>query len=261
MLSTETLATFGWLLWRDVRHIIKNFGDKVVDALIWSINYIIINTYIMPLFGVTETYGAFIWVGTIVTMAFFEAIYCANDIVADLAGDNVIEYHCTLPIPVWLLFIKMGISAMLHCMVLSICNVPLGMIMLYGKVDLSHANWFAFAAVFFAMNLFFGFFGLWIASWARDGMRFAYVYRRVANPLWLFGGYQFSWYILAQAFPRAALLTLFNPVLYAFEGLRATILGSQGYLNIWLCVGMLLLYTLIFGVWSIWWMKKRIDAV
>jgi hypothetical protein len=261
MIPREARIAFAWLLWRDVQRIAHSFTDKLIDAAVWSFNNIIISAYVLPLFGVSREYGPLIWIGTIATMAFFESIYCANDIVTDIATDNVIEYHCTLPLPSWLLFVKIALSAALHSMVLSIMNLPLGYLVLYGTVDLSQAHWYAFAAVFIAMNLFFGFFAVWVASWARDGLRFGYVYRRVVNPLWLFGGYQFSWYVLYNAYPRAALVALLNPILYAFEGLRGAVLGGDTYLNPWICSAMLFVYAILFAVWGGRWMKQRIDAV
>jgi len=261
IIPREARIAFAWLLWRDVRRVMDSLGDKMIDALVWSFNNIIINAYVMPLFGVSKSYGPLIWIGTIVSMAFFESIYFANDIVTDIATDNVVEYHCTLPLPSWLLFVKMALSAALHSMVLSIMNLPLGYVLLYKSVDLSQANWGAFAGVFLAMNLFLGFFAVWIASWARDGLRFGYVYRRVVNPLWLFGGYQFSWYILYQAYPRAGLVALLNPILYAFEGLRGSVLAGDMYINSWICAAVLSIYAALFAVWGVRWMKQRIDAI
>ena len=261
MATAKIARVFGWLLWRDIIILKKNIWGKLLDAFIWSTNYIIINTYIMPFFGVSPEYGSFIWVGTLVTMAFFESIYCANDIVTDLNGDKTVEHALTLPIPSWLIFIKMGLSIALNCMALSIFVVPLGKLILMDRLDLSNFSGIKFILIFITINLFFGFFAVWIGSWARDGLRFSYVYRRVVNPLWLFGGYQFTWMVLHQAFPRVATIVLFNPLVYAFEGMRVAILGQLGYINFWISFSVLWVFIIIFALWSSLWMKKRLDYV
>jgi ABC-type multidrug transport system permease subunit len=257
----STIKVFGWLLWRDVRLLRHNLPGKLLDALIWSTNYIIINSYIMPLFGVPESYGPFIWVGAIVTMGFFDASHYAADLVNDIAGDKSIEYLLMLPVSSWLIFIKIALSFALNCMALSIFILPLGKLLLWNRLDLSNFSIIKFVPVFILANLFFGFFALWIASWARDGINFSYVWRRIVNPLWIFGGNQFSWAIFYKALPSFALLGLLNPVTYAFEGMRSAILGEAGFLNIWVACGMLIFFTFLFGWWALTWMKRRLDYV
>ena len=60
----DTIRIFGWLLWRNLIILRQNLFDKLIDAFVWSTNYILINTYIMPYFGLSLEYGSFIWVGT-----------------------------------------------------------------------------------------------------------------------------------------------------------------------------------------------------
>ena len=194
-------------------------------------------------------------------MAFFESIYGANDLVNDFDNEKVIEYSLILPISAKLVFIKTALSIALDAAVLSLFLVPLGKLLLTNRLMLDNFSIPKFMLIFTTMNLFFGFFGLWIASWAKDGKNFSYVYRRVVNPVWIFGGYQFTWFVLYKAFPQWGFLLLLNPMTYAFEGLRAAILGQTGYLNFWLCVGALWCFTILFACWALLWMKKRLDYI
>jgi len=261
MTISDRIKIFGWLLWRSLMILRQNIIDKLIDAFVWSTNYILINTYIMPYFGLNEEYGSFIWVGTIVTMAFFESIYGASELVSDFDNEKIIEYSLTLPLPASWIFIKTAISIALDSAVLSIFLLPLGKVLLLTRLDLSNFNIFKFVIIFVLMNIFFGFFALWIASWARDGRNFSYIYRRVVNPVWIFGGYQFTWFVLYKAFPHWGLLLLLNPLTYAFEGLRASILGQAEYINFWMCAGALVAFSLFFAWWALVWMKKRLDYV
>jgi ABC-2 type transport system permease protein len=261
-IKKNTLSIFGWLLWRDIRMLRWNLPGKILDALIWATNYIVINSYIMPFFGVPQSYGPFIWVGAIVTTGFFGASHsAAADLVNDIAGNKNIEYLLMLPVPSWLIFIKIALSFAINCMTLSIFILPLGKILLMDRLDLSTLSLTKFIPLFIMANIFFGFFGLWVASWARDGINFSYVWRRIVNPLWIFGGNQFSWAIFYKALPRIALLGLINPLTYAFEGMRASILGQEGFINVWIAFFMLIFFTCFFGWWSMKWMKQRLDYI
>jgi len=77
----------------------------------------------------------------------------------------------------------------------------------------------------------------------------------------MWGGFQFSWLMLYAAFPRASFFALFNPVTYAFEGLRATILGDAQFLPFWISCSALVVLTMLFGAWALELMRKRLDYV
>jgi hypothetical protein len=256
-----SVRIFGWLLWRDIIVLKANLPNRVIDAAIWSINNIIISTFILPAFGITSQFGLLIWVGTIVTMAYFEGGYAAQELVADRAGNYHIGYLLTLPIPAWLLFVKIGCGIALNCMVLSFFMIPVGKLILGSKIDLSALHIGRFILIFLAINLFCGFFGVWTFSWAKSSTRFSEVWRRVFNPLWTFGGYQFTWFVLYNTFPTLAFLTLLNPLTYAFEGLRSAMLGSAPFLPFWFSLSMLLAWSLALLWWSVLWLKKLLDYV
>lgn len=261
MKTLPVLRTFGWLMWRDVLTLKQNVLNRVIDAAIWSTTNIAISNFILPAFGIEPRFGILIWVGTIVTMAYFEAGYVAQELVEDRTGNNHLGFLLTLPIPSWLVFIKIGLGAALNSAVLSALMIPLGKIIIRDSFNLSGISLIRFLSIFIAMNLFCGFFSVWLLSWAPSSSRFKEVWRRVLNPLWSFGGYQFTWTILYKTFPRLAFVTLLNPLTYAFEGLRGAFLGPEEFISLWICVGMLLLWTIILTQWALIWLKKLIDYV
>jgi hypothetical protein len=261
MNKAQIARVFGWLLWRDIVVLKKNLPNRILDAFLWSGTNIMISSYILPAFGIESKFGLLIWVGTIVNMAFFEAGYAAQELVTDRSGNNHIGYLLTLPIPSWLILIKLGCGVALNCFALSIFMLPLGKLILQDKLDLSLFSFFKFVLIFLAINLFCGFFAVWIFSWAKSTSRFSEVWRRVVNPLWAFGGYQFTWLVFHQTFPRASLLTLLDPLTYAFEGLRASILGQTGLIPFWFSFFMISTFTGLLAVCAIKWSKKLLDYV
>lgn len=249
------------LLWRDLILLKRNSANRLIDATIWSANNIIISSFILPALGITPEYGIFIWVGSIVSMALFEAMYSAQDLVSEITGDNHLLYLLTIPLPSWLVFVERALSIAINCMVLSIFVVPLGKLILLQRLDLSQMSMSRFLPAFVLLNIFCGFFAVWIASWAKGSTRFAEVWRRVFNPLWMFGGYQFSWSTLYATFPRIALITLLNPITYAFESMRAALLGQDNFLPFWVSSAMLMLFIIMFAIWGLTWLKRRLDYV
>ena len=111
------------------------------------------------------------------------------------------------------------------------------------------------------MQIFFGFFALLITAHTSSIVRYEKAWVRVVFPLWFFGGYQFPWVVMHTRLPYLAYLNLLNPITYCLEGFRAAVLGQAGYINFWVCLGMLLLLTLVVAVWGVSKLQKRLDCV
>ena len=92
-------------------------------------------------------------------------------------------------------------------------------------------------------------------------MQIGNVWMRFIFPLYVFGGFQFTWYTLYNFSPRFAVLNLFNPMLYGIEGMRGAILGQQGYLPFWYCAGALVVLTALFFVVGYRRLKKQLDFI
>jgi ABC-type polysaccharide/polyol phosphate export permease len=84
---------------------------------------------------------------------------------------------------------------------------------------------------------------------------------RITMPLWLVGGFQFSWYALADRYPLAGVLNLIDPMVYAYESMRGTVLGQEGYLNFYACILVLLLFSVLLMTHALLRFKRRLDFV
>ena len=63
------------------------------------------------------------------------------------------------------------------------------------------------------------------------------------------------------AAPALAYANLANPLLYPMEGMRAAIVGQEGFINYWLCLAAIILCSGILIALSLWLFKKRLDCV
>jgi ABC-2 type transport system permease protein len=255
----KIFSIFGWLLWRDLRLLVRRMPAKLFDSVLIATNFIVINTFILPRMGFPLRYGEFMWLGEVVAVSFMECSSYVRELVGDFTGTRMIEYFLTLPVPSWVIFIRLTVVGTLNCLVMSLCVLPLGKIIL-PQMSLINLQWKYFCLVLILINLFFGVFALWVSSWVATTLQASYFSRRLVNPLWFFGGYQFSWAILRKALPRVALFDLLNPLLYAFEGVRAAVIGQPGYIPLPIACSMLVLFCLIFAIWSWVWLKKRLDC-
>lgn len=261
MKKGRMMRVFAYMLWRDIYVWRGTFLGKVLDSLVWAGTSIVISGFILPAFGITQKFGLLIWIGSVVTMGLFEAVYEAQDLVADREGNFHTGYLLTLPVPTVFVFIKIACSIALNSLILSLVMFPMGPLLLGGLVDLSQFDFVKCALMFVLMNLFFGFFALWIFSWAKNPVRFSTVRRRIVQPLWLFGGYQFTWFVFYNTFPRLAVINLFNPITYAFEGLRAAVFGPADFIPFWISCGALIVFTAVAAWWASVWLKRRLDCV
>lgn len=254
------------LFWQLVREefigFIALFKDKVINQGIWVAVSVFSTVYLMgKQFDVASGFGLFTLTGCIATTGLFEAYPNIFAFVQDFEGDRRISYYLTLPLASWMIFAKQMVCMALRGMAIGFAIIPLGKLVLWHEFILSDVAWFKFALVFILANLFIGAFTLWLATMIMSIQKLGNLWARFIFPVWFLCGFQFSWATLHNVVPPLAYSMLLNPMTYVMEGIRATVIGQEGYLNIWVCIGMLILFTLFFAWHSISRLKKRLDAV
>ena len=239
----------------------KDYWNKIVSTIIWLTCVLLVTNYIFPKMGMTNTYGTFYAISTIATSTFWNVWSKNAEFAADLDGNKTIFYYLTLPFPSWLFFVKEAVSFAIQCIAISIIILPLSKLILWNSLDLSDLSIIKFIAIFLLINLFYGFFAIFTSSFAKNIKNIDRIWTRILFPLWFFGGTQFSWYTMYKFFPKLALFTLLNPVIYTNEGLHAATLNPKDYISIWYCLLMLIIFSIIFGYIGIKRTKKRLDCV
>lgn len=252
---------FFYLLATDLHIFKKVIRDKFINLLIWVSSSALVAAYILPYFGMNEQYGAFLLVGLCASAGLFEVFPSVARLINDITGDQILLYHFTLPLPSWLVILRLMIYNALSAAVLSVCVLPLGKLLLWNHFHLASLSLYKFLLIFFASSLFYGSYTIFITTRVADMTQIGNVWMRFVYPLWFLGGYQFSWQSLKSISPALAYVNLANPMLYIMEGTRAAALGQVGYLNFWLCVGMILLFCCISTIVGIILLKKRLDIL
>src|SRR5438552_2983174 len=100
---------FKYLLATDAHLFKKLIKDKLINLCIWVASSALIATYVLPFFGMSHNYGAFLLVGLCASAGLFEVFPSVAKLVDDIHGDQIILYQMTLPLPSWLVILRLMI--------------------------------------------------------------------------------------------------------------------------------------------------------
>lgn len=259
-MSLAVLQTFFALVKRDIAVFLPTWKDRFVNAIIWCVLTLLVFEHIMPTVGL-KGFGVFMAVGTAASWGFFEVTENIARFVSDLEGDRSISYYLTLPMPQWAVFTRLAITNAIQAISISIMFLPISKILLWNQFSFAKMSLIKFSIIFLIIHLFYGFFSLFLAVRVQTLEKMGDVWMRIVYPLWWLGCFQFSWSTLHQLSPRIAYINLFNPLVYIMEGIRSSILGQEGFMPFWYCVGALLFFTGLIGFVGTKQLMRRLDCL
>jgi ABC-2 type transport system permease protein len=255
------LHVFKELIRSDLVIFKQTFFDKCIDLTIWVVLTVIVTGYVMPFFGLSRDFGPFQLAGVIAAVGLFELYANVVDLVSDFEGDRVINYSLTLPIPSWLAIVSKGTYYFIVYFILSILMFPIGKLSLWKQLDLTQISYSKFFLSLIFQNIFYACFVLWVSSIIANITKLGSVWARFIFPMWFMGGFQFSWMALYHVIPTFALINLLNPMIYITEAVRAAMLGQTGYINFWLCLLAISIFSVLYFILGMRNLKKRLDFV
>lgn len=260
-MSLDYLAVMFHLMRRDFQVFRSEFWGKFIDTSLLLFTTITVFGYFLPSYGLESNYGSFLLVGVIAGFGFFEVMGKVSTMIADLEGDKTILYTLSLPLPSWLVFSYFAASWAMLSSIMSLLMFPIGKLLLWNQFTFAHINPIQLVSIFVVSNLFFGFFALWLVAMLKKMSNLAHLFIRIINPMYSFGGWWYSWVAVFGISPALGYLHLVNPLLYVMEGMRAAVLGQEGYLPFWGSFSALSGFTLLFAWDAIRRLKKRLDCV
>ncbi len=258
---STSFNAFKVLIIRDLQSLKRVFWGKQIDQAIIVFILIIINGYLLPKIGLNKNYGAFFVIGNIVSCSFFEIYSNMFEFSADLISTRNITYDLTLPVRSHFVFIKQALIYTINGICISFFVLPFGVLMLWPNFDLSSISWIKMIAMYISVNLFFGFFTIFIASFVKSFDTFRHLWCRGLFPMWLLGSQAAAWAVMYSLSKELAYLTLLNPMVYAMEGMRAAAFGQEGSLSFWFCLIMLWFFTILVAWIGILQLSRRLDIV
>lgn len=253
--------TMRYLLYTQYLLFLQTIHDKIIDLLIWVFSMSAVTIYLLPSFGIEHTYGAFFIVSMAASAGIFEQFSSTIWLVGDFTGDRITSYYTTLPMPSWMVLLNYMIFYAFNTMALAILVLPFSKLLFWHHLDLSHLNVLHYLVILMATCIFYASFTIWLAGLVPNLEKIGNVWMRFIFPLWTFGAFQYSYGVLYDRYPLLARVSLINPFTYIMEGTRAAVLGQEGSLSFWPCVGMTILLSVLFMLHAMYKIKKRLDFV
>ncbi len=257
----NNIAVMAQLLRRDLISYKRGFLGKLFDTAFLLFTNLVVFGYFMSQYGLGGSYGPFILIGAIATFGFFDVVGKVYELISDIEGERKISYTLTLPISSRMVFIYIAIYWAINSALITLPLFFVGKLILFEQFDLAKISLVRLIPMFITINLFYGFFSLWLSSILKNLGEVAALWIRVVNPLWMFGAYFYAWSAIYALSPMVAWIDLINPLVYVVEGMRAASLGQEGFIPFWICFCALWIFILIFSSSGIRRLQKRLDCV
>ena len=236
---------FSALLSRDIKWMMHNFTNTMIDCLGPLITQIITFGYLFPLFGMEKSMVGAVYLGSILNLFVQLGYALVLKIAFDLNANRFIDYHLTLPLPKKWLFSSYIISHMIETALVTIPLIFGGILFLQQYIPLANINWIGFMCVFIAMLAFLSTFFLMLGysfklSWILDN-----IWPRILVPMWLFSAGLVPFKTVYAWWPQLGYVMLLSPITHISEGLRSSLIGTDNYISWEYCVIPLLLWTVL----------------
>jgi ABC-2 type transport system permease protein len=245
-LTLHYLRLFKELLITDLILLKQKLGDTILNTLIWVTSITLAATYVLPKLGMMQSYGSMVLIGSIASCGIFEIFGNASIMVADLDGERTISYQLTLPLPGWILLAQKAVSYAIHSAILTLFIIPIGKLIMQDHFVLSAIQPVKFIIAYVMLHLMCGFFSLVMTAYTSNMGNILNVWVRGLFPMWFFGGSQFNWYTLKSINPWLGYINLANPLVYAFEAIKAASLADGNFLPFVICIPMMGFFSAVF---------------
>ena len=234
-------------------------------ALIYPLCYMLTFAYLMPetVMANTEAKELFVLTmlsGNVVFLMINMSWKLVSPLLYDMESTKVIQFQMMHLHPYAVLF-----EHVLFFTCFSFCFLApffaVGKITLGDLLDISHINWPALLLMTLLGCLFTVTYCLCAVMIMKSSKQTGSFWVRFTIPLTIMGGFWVSWHTADTFWPLLGRILLANPFIYATEGIRRAVTGSDTYFSIPLCAVMLTIFSLAFFTGACWFMRKKLDPV
>ena len=206
--------------WVTVRY---EFLAFLAQALLQPIFFLFVFGRVLPEIGsASVSYGNRLMPGVMALTLMLTALQnTALPLVIEFSFSREIEDRLLAPLPTWALAWQKCMVAALRGIIAAVVILPLAAIILPGGIHVVGANWAAWALVLIFGSLVAGVMGLVLGT-AVPPNRISVAFAITLTPL-IFTGAAFDPWRALSHLPWFQVITLFNPMTYVSEGMRATL--------------------------------------
>ena len=237
------------LLARDARVARRNFVPLLLQTFLQPMMFVFIFGRVMVSSGyMPPAYRSLLLPGIMAISMVFTGVWAvAMPLISEFQFTHEIEDRLLAPINISWLAIEKVFFGTLQSLIAGLAVIPAAWVLLRPGVELNMRSPLSFAAVTLLVALFSACGGLALGcsiSQTHIGLMFS----MVLTPMIFFGCAYYPWSALAH-FPILQRVVLVNPLVYASEGLRGTLVPQFPHLSMLVVfVGLIFFDTLLLGV-------------
>jgi ABC-2 type transport system permease protein len=240
-------------LWVTVRHELVPF---LAQALLQPIFFLFVFGRVLPEIGAAQgAYGTQLLPGIMALTLVLTALQnTALPLVIEFSFTKEIEDRLLAPLPVAAVAVQKILIAALRGVVAAAIILPLGELILPGGVDLGSVSWGPLLLVVAFGSLTAASMGLVLGT-AVPPNRISIAFAVVLTPLIFTGATFYPWAAL-DGLRWFQVVTLFNPLTYVSEGMRAALTTLPHLASVWIALGIVASLAL-FGVLGLRGFQRR----
>lgn len=236
---------FGAMLARDAhvarRNAIQLFFQTFLQPLLFVFIFgrVMVSSGYMP-----PQYKSLLLPGIIAISMTFTGIWAvAMPLIAEFQWTREIEDRLLAPISMNWIAIEKVIAGLLQALVAGLVVLPLGWLVLRPGIDIQMGNPLLFAVTILLVGGFAACGGLALGC-SMNQQHIGLMFSMVITPMIFFGCTYYPWSALDK-FPILQKIVLINPLVYASEGMRATLVPQFSHLPVVAVVGALAFFDLL----------------
>ncbi len=224
--------TFFAMLARDAHVARRNAIQLLLQTFLQPLLFVFIFGKVMVGSGyMPAAYKSLLLPGIIAISMTFTGVWAvAMPLIAEFQWTREIEDRLLAPISVGWIAIEKVIAGMLQALVSGLAVIPLAWLVLRPGVEISIASPLTFALIILLVAGFSSCGGLALGC-SINQQHIGLMFSLVMTPMIFFGCTYYPWSAL-KTFPIMQKLVLINPLVYASEGMRATLVPQFPHLSI-----------------------------
>ncbi len=255
-----TAMAFAQLLWRDLWVTLRNWQTFLAMTLIQPVFFLFVFGRLLPMLGQANAgYGVLFLPGIISLTTVLTAMQAVSmPLVIEFGYTKEIEDRLLSPLPVWLVAVQKLVFAAIRGLVAGAMIVPLGRLILGGGFAISLEYWWLLAIVAVLGALVGAALGLVMGTSVQPA-QIGLMFSVVLTPMLFTGCIYFPWAMLNRV-RWFQVITCINPITYASEGFRASLVPNLPHMPVWFIVAGQLVFLVIFSYVGIrGFLRKALD--
>jgi len=237
--------TFGAMLARDARVARRNALQLFLQTFLQPLLFVFIFGRVMVGSGyMPPEYKSLLLPGIIAISMTFTGIWAvAMPLIAEFQWTREIEDRLLAPIDIRWIAIEKVIAGMIQTLIAGLVVLPLGWLVLRPGIQISFGSPLAFTVVLLLVAGFSSCGGLTVGC-SMNQQHIGLMFSMLITPMVFFGCTYYPWSAL-KTFPILQKLVLINPLVYASEGMRATLVPQFSHLSLIAIIVMLVVFDLL----------------